>query len=138
MTSSITFKTLATAAALAAALSASVLAQTTPGAGPGMGYGPGMQGAGPGGGAGPMGPGSRGMRNMNFDKGNTPGWKLMTPEERTANQTRMRAATSYDECKKLQDEQHQLMETRAKEKGVTLSAPRQNGCDVAKSRGYLK
>lgn len=138
MKTSITFKTIALAIALAAALSASVLAQTGPGTGPGMGGGPGMQGAGPGHGAGQMGQGSRGMRNMRFDKGNTPGWTLMTTEERTANQTRMRAATTYDECKQLQDEQHKLMETRAKEKGVTLNAPGKNGCDMAKSRGYLK
>ncbi len=122
-------KSIAITTALAAALSASVLAQSGPGAGPGMGMGPG---------AGQMGPGARGMRGMRFDQTNTPGWTLMTAEERAANQTKMREVKTYDECKTLQAEQHATMEARAKEKGVTLNTPRQNGCDVAKARGLIK
>jgi hypothetical protein len=132
MKTSITFKAVAIATTLMAALSASVLAQGGPGAGPGMGMGPGMQGTGPG------APGMRGMRAMRFDKTNTPGWTLMTAEERTANQAKMRAVKTYDECKVVQSEQHATMEARAKEKGVTLNAPRQNGCDVMKSRGFIQ
>ena len=30
------------------------------------------------------------------------------------------------------------MEERAKEKGVQLKPPRQNGCDVMKARGIIK
>lgn len=122
-------KSIAIATALAAALSASVLAQSGPVAGPGMGMGPG---------AGQMGPGARGMRGMRFDQTNTPGWTLMTSEERTANQTKMRAVKTYDECKVVQSEQHAVMEARAKEKGITLNTPRQNGCDVMKARGFIK
>lgn len=83
------------------------------------------------------GPGA-GWRNLRFDQANTPGWTLMTAEERAAHQTRMRAVQTYNECKQVQEEQHKLMEVRAKEKGVTLAAPRQNACDVAKARGWLK
>jgi len=133
MKSSTTFKTIAIATTLVAALSASVLAQPGPGAGPGAGMGMGM---GPG--AGQMGPAARGMRNMRFDQTNTPGWTLMSAEERTANQTKMRAVTTYDECKTVQAEQHASMEARAKEKGVTLNTPRQNACDVMKARGFIK
>lgn len=129
MTSSNTFKLIAIATTLAAALSASVLAQSAPAAGPGMGMGPG---------SGQMGPGGGGMRGMRFDKTNTPGWTLMTAEERTANQTKMRAVKTYDECKVVQAEQHAAMEARAKEKGVTLNTPRQNGCDRMKARGFIK
>lgn len=128
MKSSSTFKAIAIATTLAAALSASVLAQSAPAA-PGMGMGPG---------AGQMGPGAGGMRGMRFDKTNTPGWTLMTAEERTANQTKMRAVKSYDECKVVQAEQHAAMQARAKEKGVTLNAPRQNACDRMKARGFIK
>lgn len=117
--------TLATAAA-ALALGFADIAAAQPG--PGMGAGPAARQAGPG----------AGWRNLRFDQGNTRGWTLMTPEERTANQTRMRAVQTYDECKQVQEEQHQLMEARAKEKGVTLAAPRENACDVAKARGWLK
>ena len=107
-----------------------------PGAGmaPGAGMGPGA-GVGPGGG---MGPGAgKGMR-FGFNKDNTPGWALMSAEERSAHRDRMRAAKSYEECKNLQDEHHQAMLARAKEKGVTLPAPRFNGCDRMKARGFFK
>ena len=85
-----------------------------------------------------MGPGARGGRGMQFSQGNTPGWALMTPEERTTNQARMREVKTYDECKLAQGEHRSLMETRAKEKGVTLPTPRQNGCDNMKARGFIK
>ncbi|GAB4057940.1 hypothetical protein [Uliginosibacterium sediminicola] len=62
---------------------------------------------------------------------------LMTPEERSAHQIKMRQLKSYDECTALQTEQHALMVTRAKEKGITLPTPRQNGCDNMKARGFI-
>jgi len=82
--------------------------------------------------------GGAGQRGMRFSQTNTPGWTLMTAEERTAHQAKMRAVKTYDECKLLQDEQHQAMQARAKEKGVTLNVPRQNSCDRMKARGWIK
>ncbi len=115
-------------AVLGAALAAPVAAQ--PGGGQGMGPGAGMgQGMGPGAG--------KGMR-FKFDKSTTPGWALMTPEERTAHNQKMLAAKTYDECKALQSEHHQAMEARAKEKGTKLPAPGANGCDRMKARGFFK
>ena len=113
------FRQLALLAILGAALAAPVAAQ--PGGGPGMG---------PGG-------GGMGMR-FNFDQDNTPGWALMDAQERAAHSGKMRNAKTYDECKTLQTEHHQAMEARAKEKGVTLPAPRYNGCDRMKARGFFK
>ena len=137
MKTSSVLKGLSLIALLAAALAAPVLAQ--PGPGMGMGAGAGMQNGGPGaGGPGAGGPGARGMHGMRFNKDNTAGWTLMTPEERTANQNKMRAVKTYDECKLLQTEQHKTMEARAKEKGVTLPTPRQNSCDRMKARGLIK
>lgn len=133
MKTSMNLKSITLATLLGAALTASVLAQPGPGMGGGMGGGGGMQGAGPG--TGPMGHGMRGMR---FDKNNTPGWTLMTAEERAAHQAKMRAVKTFDECKQLQAEQHTAMEARAKEKGVVLNTPGRNGCDVAKARGMIK
>lgn len=137
MKTATSLKIITLVAVLGAALSASVLAQTDPG--PATGAAPLMQGAGsgPGPGAG-MGPGARGMRNMRFDKVNTPGWTLMTAQERVANQNKMREVKTYEECKMMQAEQHQMMQTRAKEKGVTLNAPRQNACENMKARGFIK
>lgn len=120
---------IALVAFLGAALAAPVIAQPVQGAGPGMGPGSGMEPA-----AGNRGKAAR----YSWNKDNTAGWSLMTPQERTANQNKMRAVKTYDECKALQDENHKAMEARAKEKGVTLPAPRQNGCDRMKARGILK
>jgi len=112
---------------LAACLSAGgVFAQTgaasSPGPGPaasapGMGMGMGM---GPGGGRGPM---------NRWSGDNTPGWTMMTPQERTEHQTRMRSMTNYDECKTYQAQHHEQMIARAKERGAKpLAAPRRDPC----------
>ena len=118
------------AALLGAMLVAPVFAQSGQGMGPGGGMGGGMgQGMGPGGGQG---------RGYQFNKDNTPGWSLMTPEERTAHHNAMMSAKTYEECKAAQEAQHKQMEARAKEKGATLPAPRQNACDRMKARGFYK
>ena len=96
-----------------------------------MGGGPGMMGGGPGRGRG-MGHG------MRFSQRNTAGWSLMTQEERVAHREKMLSVKTYEECKAVQGEQHTLMEARAKEKGLTLPAPRYNGCDRMKARGLIK
>jgi len=129
------FTRIALVALLGVTLAAPVFAQPGPGAGPGMGPGSGM---GPGAGTGPAAGGHVKAGRFAWNKSNTAGWSLMTAEERTANQTKMRAVKTYDECKVLQDENHKTMEARAKEKGVTLPAPRQNGCDRMKARGLIK
>ena len=138
MKTSISLKSKILIALLGAALAASVFAQPGPGMGGGMGGGPGMQNAGPGAGAG-MGPGRQGAgRGMRFNQGNTQGWALMTPEERTAHREKMRSVKTVEECKALQAEHRSVMEERAKGKGVTLPTPRQNGCDRMKARGFIK
>ncbi|WP_126444976.1 hypothetical protein [Sulfuricystis multivorans] len=73
-----------------------------------------------------------------WNKDYTPGWTLMTPEERSEWANKMREVKTYEECKALQEEHHKAMEERAKEKGVKLMPPRQNGCDVMKARGFIK
>ncbi len=117
-------------AVLGASLASPVFAQ--PAGGQGMGPGSGM---GPGAG---MGPGGGKAMQFNSNKDNTWGWKLMSPAERTAQRDKMRATKTYDECKALQDEHHKAMEVRAKEKGQTLPAPRNNGCDRMKANGFFK
>ena len=73
-----------------------------------------------------------------FNADNTRGWTLMTPEERTEHQNKMLAAKTVDECKAVQEEQHKLMEARAKEKGTTLGTPKVNACEGMKARGVIK
>ena len=126
MKTTMTLKRFAMLVVLGSALAVPALAQSGPGAGGGgMGGGPCMQGGGAGGG-------------MRFNQKNTPGWQLMTQEERTEMQGKMRTVKTYDECKQLQTEHRAQMEARAKEKGVTLREPRQNGCDRMKNKGLIQ
>lgn len=111
---------IATVLFLGAAIGTSAFSQ--PGPGPGAGMGPG---------------GGKGM-SFKFNQDNTRGWNLMSAEERTAHRDKMTSAKTYEECKAIQDQQHQTMETRAKEKGVSLAASRQNGCDRMKAQGFFK
>ena len=109
-----------TALVLCATVTALVGAQPSAAQGPGMGlgYGKGMQ--------------------FKFNQNNTRGWTLMTDQERAAHHASMISAKSHEECKARQSEQHQTMEARAKEKGVTLPAARENACDRMKAKGFFK
>jgi len=84
------------------------------------------------------GPGMGGWQGWKWDSGNVAGWQLMTPEERTEHQNKMRSMKTYDECTAYQQEHHKLMEQRAKEKGATLPTPQTNACDRMKARGLIK
>lgn len=108
---------------LGAAIAAPTFAQ--PGQGMG-GMGQGMGGMGPGKG------------RMAFNQGNTPGWSLMTAEERTAHQQKMWSFKTFDECKAYQAEHHTAMTAKAKDQGKTLPTPRANACDRMKARGQIK
>lgn len=82
-------------------------------------YGP---GPGPG-----KGPGPR------FNDTTTPGWSMMTKQERAEHQAKMRGFQSYDECHAYMVEHHKLMEERAREKGKSLrGAGPGPGCDWLK------
>ena len=121
-------KRLVQIAVLGAALASPVMAQMGGGmGGGGMGGGPGHPGMGRGG----MGAGMMAQQN------GVRGAQLMTAEERTAQQIKMRAVETYDECKSLQTAHRSTLETRAKEKGLTLVSPRGNRCDMLKARGVI-
>lgn len=99
---------------------AAVVAQPSLGAGTGPGPGASAPRTGQ------NGPGRMGGRwGMSY----TPGWSLMTPQERQDHQTRMRSMTNYDECKGYVEQHHEQMSARAKEKGATtLASPRRDAC----------
>lgn len=143
MKSTMNVKVIALIALVGAALAAPVLAQPGPGMGGGWGGGPCMQGGGMRNGAG-VGPGARagwgnkGGRMMMANQDNVRGWTLLTPEERTSFQNRMRNVESYDECVQIQTEHRGMVEVRAKEKGVNLVTPMRNMCDNLKARGAIQ
>ena len=59
---------------------------------------------------------------------NTPGWQLMTPEERVEHQRIVRSFTSYDDCLAYQVTHHRLMEERAKQRDVALPGGGRDFC----------
>ena len=142
-----TLKNLTLIALFGAVLAAPAMAQQGQGMGHGMGQGPGMQNSAPGQGMGPGmgfgggrgGKGNRGGRQgMRFNQNTTPGWALMTQQEQTDHRIKMRATKTFDECTALQTEHRSVMESRAKEKGVQLRAPRRNVCEAWKAQGVIK
>jgi hypothetical protein len=93
------------------------------GPGPGPGYGgPGYGGPGPG-------------RGPRMGAGITPGWALMTPEERRAHQEKMRSLKDPAECEAYMTGHHDLMAARAKERNQALpwNGPRPF-CDYLKRK----
>jgi hypothetical protein len=98
-------------------------------------------GKGPGGGAGPVGtqPGAsvpamgagqgagRGAAQWGADF--TSGWALMSQSERNDQRDRMRSMKTYEECHAYQNQHHEQMTARAKERGDALpSQPRRDAC----------
>ena len=69
---------------------------------------------------------------------NTYGWQLMTPQERAEHQTKLRSFTDVASCEAYVAEHHQVMEEKAKAKGITLPARRQDPCAMMKARGFFK
>ena len=127
----------------AAAVSLWLLAGVSPAQaqGPGPGAGPGPAASAPGPGPRPgMGPGGGGGsgRHMGGRWGSryTPGWSLMTPEERTAHQQQMQAVKGYEECTTLRDQHREQMAARAKEKGLAKppATPRRDACAALKPK----
>lgn len=100
--------------------------------GPGAGTGP--MGAGPGASAPGMGMGPGGGRGAaHWGSDYTPGWTLMSQQERNEHRDRMRSMKTYEECKTYQDQHHEQMAARAKERGgKALAQPRRDACGSLK------
>lgn len=94
-------------------------------AGPAVGAG---RGAGPGTGMGAgMGAGRRGGA-ARWGSDFTPGWALMTPDERNAHRDQMRTMTSRSACQAYVAEHHQQMVARAQARQLPLPTPRRDPC----------
>ena len=73
-----------------------------------------------------------------FNQNNAVGWKLMSPEERTAHGSKMHSIDTYDACVAYEKERHKAMEGRAKEQGVALFEVSNNACDRMSAKGLFK
>lgn len=73
---------------------------------------------------------------MRFGPGNTPGWSLMTPQERAEHRSKMTGFTNYEDCASYLAEHHAMMLERARKQGVTLPAePRLGFCQRLPHKG---
>jgi hypothetical protein len=67
------------------------------------------------------------------DDDNTRGWQLMSQPERIAHQALVRGFADYATCKAYRKQHHELMEQRAKQRGLDLSDDHENFCKRLKS-----
>lgn len=58
----------------------------------------------------------------------TPGWSMMTPQERDEHRARMRAAHDRDACMAESTRHREQMEQRARERGIAMPGPRGDAC----------
>jgi hypothetical protein len=86
------------------------------------------------------GQGMHGMHGMGmkFGSGNTPGWSMMSKEERKEHHDKMMSAKTMGECTALHEDHRKLMEQRAKEKNQTLPQPKHNPCEMMEKHGAFK
>ena len=74
--------------------------------------------------------------SMRFGPGNTPGWSLMTPQERAEHRSKMMGFTNYEDCASYLAKHHAMMLERARNQGVTLPAePRPGFCQRLPHQG---
>jgi len=93
---------------------------------------------GPGMGSSGMGDPGSGWKGWAWDGNTVPGWQMMTTDERAEHQHKMRNMKTVDDCEVYHKEHRQLMEQRAKDKGVTLAMPQRDPCEMMKARGIIK
>lgn len=59
----------------------------------------------------------------------TPGWSMMSDEERLAHRRQLDSFTDYESCHAYMEAQHARMATRAREQGRAMPArPRRDAC----------
>jgi hypothetical protein len=73
-------------------------------------------------------PAGRGMAER-WGPDRTPGWAMMSPEERAEHRRQMESVRTRDECRKTMDDHHRRMVERAKERGMMMpDRPRHDAC----------
>jgi hypothetical protein len=75
------------------------------------------------------GPGMGPMHGWRMNRDNTPGWSMMSREERMQHHGRMAAMKDHAECRAYMDQHHAAMAERAKSRGMAMPAqPRRDAC----------
>lgn len=64
----------------------------------------------------------------------TPGWKLMTPDERSAYRDKLHATKSFEECQAVVHQTHQELAERAKASGKSIGVESDKACKRLSSK----
>jgi hypothetical protein len=88
-------------------------------------------------GSGMSGPGESGRHRMHFNKENTPGWSMMTPDERRAYGDKMSSFTAVDECRTYQQQHMSNMQARAKQRKQSMNPSAMDPCDMLQQQGII-
>lgn len=109
--------------------SATGSAGTSPGAGAAAAPGPGAK---------PTdrpAPGQPPAKAPKLSEANTPGWSMMSTQERAEHHAAMGATKTYDECHALAMKHHEHMKEKAQAQGKSVRAkPRRDPCDFLKKK----
>lgn len=84
---------------------------------------------------GPRGMPMGGAMHMSAD--NTPGWAMMTPQERDEHHKKMMSAKTPTDCKAHMEEHQKLMAERAKTRGMAMNMPPQEMCGMLMQHGMI-
>jgi hypothetical protein len=78
-------------------------------------------------------------RMMHFNEENTPGWSLMTPEERLTHHEKMHGMKTTAECNDYHEQHAKEMAARAKAKRKAFKPAGSTGpCEMMQQQGMLK
>lgn len=58
----------------------------------------------------------------------TPGWSMMSEQERAQHHAQLQAAKTPEECQRVMDEHRRLMQRRAAERGMPMQSPPEAAC----------
>ncbi|MGL4576322.1 MAG: hypothetical protein ACRCV9_16180 [Burkholderiaceae bacterium] len=73
-----------------------------------------------------------------FGADNTPGWGMMSREERAAHHKKMHGMKSKDECKAYHDQHMKEMQSRMQSRGGKMNMPNMDPCEMMEKRGHFK
>ena len=74
---------------------------------------------------------------MQFSDRTTPGWSMMTPEERRAYSDKMRSFLAADECRSYNQQHMAEMQARAQERGRSVNSAATDPCTLLQQQGII-
>jgi hypothetical protein len=73
-----------------------------------------------------------------FGPDNTPGWGMMSRDERAAHHKKMQGMKNMDECRAYHDQHMKEMQSRMHSRGGKMDMPKMDGCEMMHKQGHFK